>query len=256
VRAAAAAALAALALAVAGCGSDDAGAGGAEKPMLRVSAAASLKAALTRYGDAFEGASVRLSFAGSDELAAQIRQGVKPDVFAAANTRLPEELAAEDLVEPPLVFAVNELVLAVPAASPVRTLAEAGRPGTTVAIGAAGVPVGDYTRAVLAKLPGRQGEAILANVRSNEPDVNGVVGKLTQGAVDAGFVYITDVKAAGDRLRAIALPADVAPQVSYGVAVIKGAAEPEQARAFVEGLLDGAGRDALLEAGFQPPPGG
>jgi molybdate transport system substrate-binding protein len=255
VRAAAAPALAALALAVAGCGGGD-GAGGAGEPVLRVSAAASLKSALTRYGDAFEGASVRLSFAGSDELAAQIRQGVEPDVFAAANTRLPEELAAAGLVEPPVVFAVNELVLAVPAASPVRTVAEVARPGTTLAIGAAGVPVGDYTRAVLAKLPGGAGRAILANVRSDEPDVNGVVGKLTQGAVDAGFVYATDVKAAGDRLRGIALPEEVAPQVSYGVAVVKGAAEPEQARAFVEGLLDGAGRDALLAAGFQPPPRG
>jgi molybdate transport system substrate-binding protein len=144
----------------------------------------------------------------------------------------------------------------VPAASPVRTVAEVARPGTTLAIGAAGVPVGDYTRAVLAKLPGGAGRAILANVRSDEPDVNGVVGKLTQGAVDAGFVYATDVKAAGDRLRGIALPEEVAPQVSYGVAVVKGAAEPEQARAFVEGLLDGAGRDALLAAGFQPPPRG
>jgi molybdate transport system substrate-binding protein len=238
------------ALALAGCG----GGGAAGEPVLRVSAAASLKGALSQYGEAFEGASVRLSFAGSDELAAQIRQGVRPDVFAAADTKLPEALAAEGLVEAPVVFASNKLVLAAPAGSRVRSLADAARPGTTVAVGAEGVPVGDYTRAVLARLPDGQGKAILANVRSAEPDVNGVVGKLTQGAVDAGFVYATDVKAAGDRLLAIPLPAEVAPGVAYGAAVVKGAREPEQARAFVDGLVSGAGRDALFEAGFQPPP--
>ena len=75
-----------------------------------MSAAASLKKALTAYDS-----DASFSFAGSDELAAQIRQGVKPDVFASANTKLPDELYAEGLVEKPVVFAGNRLVLAVPA---------------------------------------------------------------------------------------------------------------------------------------------
>ena len=41
---------------------------------------------------------MRLSFAGSDELAAQIRQGVKPDVYAAANTKLPDALHEKGLL--------------------------------------------------------------------------------------------------------------------------------------------------------------
>ncbi len=101
----------------------------------------------------------------------------------------------------------------------------------------------------------QQRDAILANVRSNEPDVGGVVGKVAQGAVDAGFVYVTDVQAAGGELKAIELPAELKPQVAYGVAVVKGAKHPEQAKAFVDGLLRGAGREALDRAGFLPPPG-
>jgi molybdate transport system substrate-binding protein len=116
------------------------------------------------------------------------------------------------------------------------------------------VPVGDYTRKVLDGLPAARRKAILGNVRSNEPDVKGVVGKLTQGAVDAGFVYRSDVRAADDAVEAIALPAQLAPKVAYGVAVVKGAKHPEQARAFVRGLLNGAGAQALEAAGFLPPP--
>ena len=124
-----------------------------------------------------------------------------------------------------------------------------------IAIGSASVPIGSYTRQVLSKLPGEESEQILANVRSNEPDVGGIVGKLTQGAADAGFVYVTDVKATGGQLKAIDLPDDLQPRVAYGVAVVKGAKHPAQAKAFIDGLLGGAGRDQLRKAGFEPPPG-
>ena len=242
-----------LALGAAGC-SDDEDASGSGSGQVIVSAAASLKTAFTDYGKGFDGTIVRLSFAGSDELAAQIRQGVKPDVFAAANTKLPDELFREGLVEKPVVFATNALVLAVPKDGQIASLEDLGEDGVELAAGAEGVPVGDYTRKVLARLDGDDGDRILANVRSNEPDVNGIVGKLTQGAADAGFVYRTDVLATDGRLRTIALPKALEPDVQYGVAVVKGAPNPEQARAFVDGLVDGAGAQALTRAGFGRAP--
>ena len=252
--------LPAAALLAGGCGGDDGGGESsanpsASKPALTISAAASLKAAFTAYGKQFEEATARFSFAGSDELAAQIKQGVKPDVFAAANTGLPDQLYEQGLVEKPAVFAGNRLVLAVPAdGSEVRSLDDAGDDGVTIAVGSESVPIGSYTRTVLEKLPARQSEQILDNVRSEEPDVAGIVGKLTQGAVDAGFVYVSDVRGAGGRLEAIELPDDVQPSVAYGVAVVKDAENPEQAQAFIDGLLSGAGQQALEAAGFEPPP--
>jgi molybdate transport system substrate-binding protein len=245
--------LLALAAGTAGCGSDDETARGGGT--LVVSAASSLKTAFTTYGEGFGGATVRFSFAGSDLLAAQLRQGVKPDVFASANTTLPDELFAEGLVGKPTVFAGNRLVLAVPAgATTVTTLGDLADKGVTIAAGSASVPVGAYTRKVLSGLDDAREQAILANVRSSEPDVAGVVGKLTQGAVDAGFVYATDVQATGGRLKAIELPAQLEPQVAYGIAIVKGAPHPEQAERFVAGLRQGAGRRALLDAGFTAPP--
>ena len=96
---------------------------------------------------------MRTSFAGSDELAAQIRQGVKPDVFASANTKLPDELFKEGLVEKPVVFAANELVLAVPSDGAVTGLDDLAKPGVTIAMGSESVPVGYFTRTVLDGLP-------------------------------------------------------------------------------------------------------
>lgn len=236
-------------LAVAGCGgSDD---GGSDR--LVVSAAASLQQAFTDYSHR-AGIDAKESFGGSDELAAQIRQGIKPDVYAAANTTLPDELHKEDLIGKPLVFATNALVLAVPAGSQIRSIGELTKPGTAIAIGDPEVPVGSYTREVLDRLPPDQAKAILANVRSEEPDVSGIVGKLTQGAVDAGFVYVTDVNAAGSDLKAIELPPDVEPQVTYAAGVVEGAKHPEQARTYVDELLDGPCADALRDAGFGAAP--
>jgi molybdate transport system substrate-binding protein len=244
--------LAAIVLAVAGCGSDEKGA--AAKPELTVSAAASLKQAFTEYGKQFDAASARFSFAGSDELAAQIEKGVKPDVFAAANTKLPDALYDKGLVEKPTVFAGNRLVLAVPAdATEVGSLKDL-EGDVKLAIGSKDVPIGAYTRTLLDKLPAAQRTAILGNVRSEEPDVAGITGKLTQGAVDAGFLYASDVRATDDKLKAIELPDALQPTVAYGVAVVKGAKHPAEAKAFIDGLLEGAGAQALEDAGFLPPP--
>jgi molybdate transport system substrate-binding protein len=241
----------ALVVVIAGCG----GGGSSSKPTkqsqpLTVSAASSLKTALLKYHS-----KERYSFAGSDVLAAQIKGGARPDVYLAANTKLPQGLYKAGLLDKPVVFAGNRLVIAVPASSKkVKSIADLAKPGVTIAAGSPSVPVGSYARQVIARLPAPQAKKILANIRSNEPDVAGVVGKLTQGAVDAGFVYATDVQAASGKLTAIQLPASLQPRVAYAGAVVKGTKLHHKASAFVKGLLTGKGAAALMEAGFDPPP--
>ena len=239
-----------LAAVAAGCGSSS-----SSPPPLTVSAASSLTKAFTDYGKTFTAAKARFSFGGSDELAAQIRQGVTPDVYAAANTKLPDELYKEHKVDKPTVFAANRLVIAVPADNKtIHSIGDLAKPGVTIAAGSPTVPIGSYTREALAKLPKSEATAIEANIKSNEPDVAGIVGKLTEGAVDAGFLYVTDVKATNGKLKAISLPASLAPAVAYGVAVVKGAKHPQQARQFIAGLLHGKGEQELRADGFLPPP--
>jgi molybdate transport system substrate-binding protein len=240
--------IASLALLGAGCGDDD------EETTITVSAAASLQTAFEAYEDHLDGFKARYSFAGSDELAAQIKQGANPDVFASANTTYPDELNKEGLVETPEVFIGNDLVIAVPADNPadVVSIPDLAKPGVDLVIGTNTVPVGSYTEEVLGKLLPAERKAIDANVRSREPDVTSIVGKLTQGAADAGFLYTSDVAAAGDELDAIKLPADLAPRVQYGIAVVSRSDHQDDAKAFVDGLRDPSGQELLEQNGFKP----
>ena len=237
-----------------GAGSEGGSGGGSGDGTLVVLGASSLTEAVTEYAEQFEGASVKTSFAGSDQLAAQIRQGAKADVFLSADTGYPAELHREGLVEKPELFAANELVVIVPAGSDLRSLSQLGEPGTKVVIGDPSVPVGSYTRTVLGRLPAAEREAILANVRSEEPEVAAIVAKVEQGAADAGFVYVTDARAAGDMVDTIAIPARLQPEVAYGGAVVAGSGDPAAASEFLNGLIEGEGAADLRRAGFVPPP--
>jgi molybdate transport system substrate-binding protein len=247
------------ALVVAGCGgggsssSSSSTAGDSSGGRLIVLGASSLTEAVTKYGEGFEGADVKPSFAGSDELAAQIQQGAKADVFASADTEYPEELFKEGLVEKPQVFARNELVIAVPEGSDIKSLADLTKPGTKIVIGDPSVPVGSYTRTVLGHLPAAQREAITSNVVSEETEVASIVAKLEGGAADAGFVYVTDEKSA-EGLEPVELEAKLQPRVEYGVAVVKSSGDKPAAEEFVAGLIEGEGQEDLREVGFLPPP--
>ena len=125
-----------------------------------------------------------------------------------------------------------------------------------IAIGSESVP--DrllHARGAARKLPAAEEKAILANVRSKEPDVKGIVGKLTQGAVDAGFVYVTDVQrhrrqAEGDRAAGGAR----SPRSPTAPAWSRARSSPTPAQEFIDGLLDGAGADALAGGRLRLPP--
>ena len=197
-------------------------------------------------------ANARYSFGGSDELAAQIREGAPADVYAAASSKHPQELYDEGLVEKPLTFASNRLVVIVPKDNPagIEAVRDVRRPGTKLVVAAEAVPVGDYTRTVLSDLGL---EEALGNVVSNEDDVKGVVAKVSIGEADAGFVYATDAAATGDDVRVVELPERSQPPIEYQIAVVKGSDKTEAAEAFVQKVLGQEGREALTAAGFLLP---
>lgn len=194
----------------------------------------------------------RYNFAGSDELATQIREGGDADVYAAASPKYPDELANEGLVDGPRVFATNRLVLIVPKrlADDITRVDDLAEEDVKLVIGAEGVPVGDYTRDVIESL-GRP--EILDQVVSEEENVKGVVSKVALGEADAGFVYATDARTAGDKVTTIELPEGSQADVRYPVAVVADTDQQDEAEEFVELLVSREGRAALERAGFGLP---
>jgi molybdate transport system substrate-binding protein len=192
----------------------------------------------------------RYSFAGSNQLAAQIRQGAPADVFAAANLKLPYGLFADGLCSRPVVFTRNALVLIVPRGNParIRTVFDLRRKGVKLVIAAQGVPVGEYALQVLRKL---KLTAVLRNVVSRETDVREVLAKVALGEADAGFVYLTDARTVPRKVRTFAIPPRGRPEIEYGICVVL-RNDKAAGRAFVKRVLGPTGQNALRSYGFLP----
>jgi molybdate transport system substrate-binding protein len=215
---------------------------------ITVFAASSLTEVLPRIDK-----SPRYSFAGSDQLAIQIRQGAPADVFAAASPKQPELLFRVGLLRKPVVFATNRLIVLVPRSNPahIRSIYDLRREGVKIVIGDGTVPVGAYTRQILDAL-GITAD-VTRNVVSQETDVKGIVTKVALGEADAGFVYLTDAKPVASRTRSIALPTWAQPAIRYEAAVVKASSRPLAAKALLNTLPSQRGRLLLKQAGFGLP---
>ncbi len=197
--------------------------------------------------------SERYSFAGSDQLALQIRQGAPADVFASASAKYTELAFRDGFVQRPVVFATNKLIVLVPRSNPagIKTVYDLRRPGLKLVIGDKSVPIGTYTRQILDTL-GITND-VMSNVVSQETDVKGIVAKIALGEADAGLVYRTDAKPVASKTHAVALPDWAQPPVRYEVAVVKESAHLVAARAYIKKLTSKLGRKLLAAAGFGLP---
>jgi molybdate transport system substrate-binding protein len=194
----------------------------------------------------------RYAFGGSNTLAAQIQQGAPADVFASANTSLPNQLYAKGLCSKPVVFTRNALVIVVPKSNPaaIKSVYSLTKPGIKLDIAAGGVPVGSYTLQVLKNM--NLSASVLKNVVSQETDVRGVLSKVALGEADAGFVYSTDATTVPGQVTVIKVPAWAQPKVQYGICVVNASGDKGDAQAFVTKVLSKAGQAKLQNAGFLP----
>jgi molybdate transport system substrate-binding protein len=247
---------AAMAAAATGCAAStgqNSGASDSEKT-LTVFAAASLKAPFTKLATTFEeshpGTKVALSFAGSSDLVTQISQGAPADVFASADTKNMAKLADAGLLDGAAAnFATNVLAIAVPPANPasIASFADLARPGVRVVVCAGQVPCGTATAAV------EKATGVTLKPVSEESSVTDVLGKVTSGEADAGIVYVTDVRAAGDKVKGIPFAEADKAINTYPIATVGSSKNKELAAAF-NALVTGAeGKKVLSDAGFGAP---
>ena len=245
------------------CGSSTADSS-SETTRLTVLAAASLKTVFPKIGAAFTdqhpGVTFAFSFAGTDQLAAQIQQGAPADVFAGASTTYGDQLAAAHLIESYHVFCTNQLVVITPATNPagITSLQDLARSGLKLVIGSATVPVGAYTRTILSNLETIYGSGyanqVLGNVVSNEDSVTSIVTKVQSGEADAGFVYVTDALAAGSDVNTMSLPSEAQAVATYPIAVVSASPHVSVGRQFTDFVLGSSAQQLVTEAGFGPAP--
>ena len=194
----------------------------------------------------------KYSFGGSNTLAAQIQLGAPADVFASANTSIPATLYAKGLIEKPVDFTRNTLVIVVPKPNPagITSIYDLTKPGVSIDVAASGVPVGSYTLQILSQMNIKS--AVLANVVSQETDVREVLSKVALGQVDAGFVYSTDAQTVPGQVTVIKVPAWAEPKVTYAMAVVTKSPNQASAQAFVNEVLSRTGQAMLASFGFLP----
>lgn len=221
---------------------------------ITVFAAASLKTTFTQLAKDFEvqhpGTKVTLSFAGSSDLVTQITQGAPADVFASADAKNMAKLADAGLVGGAATdFATNVLEIAVPPGNPasISSFADLARPGVKVVTCASQVPCGAAAEAV------EKAAGTTLSPVSEESSVTDVLGKVTSGEADAGLVYVTDVKGAGDKVRGIPFPESDQAVNTYPIATVGTSKNKSLAAAFIANVTSEAGRKVLSDAGFGTP---
>jgi molybdate transport system substrate-binding protein len=241
---------------VAGCGSSSSkgSSGSSAQKTLTVYAASSLTSTFTELGKKFEashpGVKVSFSFGGSSDLVAQIQQGAPADVFASADTaNMDKAVAAKDVTGTPANFASNTLEIAVPPDNPagVASLKDLAKAGTKVVLCAPEVPCGAAAQKV------EQSSGVTIKPVSEEQAVTDVLTKVESGEADAGLVYVTDVKAAGNKVKGVTFPQASAAVNTYPIAALTHSKNPDLGKAFVDLVTGSQGRTVLAAAGFAKP---
>src|SRR6516165_1228873 len=163
---------------------------------ITVFAASSLKETFTEIGKQFEAAhpgdTVKFSFGASSTLATQITSGAPADVFASAAPKNMDTVISAGDASNPQNFAKNTAEIAVPPSNPasVTSVNDLAKSSVKVALCEPQVPCG----VVAAKVFKNAG--IKVKPVTLQPDVKSVLTQVELGNVDAGVVYVTDVKAA------------------------------------------------------------
>jgi molybdate transport system substrate-binding protein len=221
---------------------------------ITVFAAAPLKPTFTLLAGKFQtdnpGATVDFDFATSSELANQLAQGASADIFASADSAQMDTVTKADLTgSDPVNFASNTLVIVTAPGDPkqIHSFADLAKPGLNVAVCQLPAPCGAATQRI------EDDTGVHLNPVSEESAVSGVLTKVTNGEADAGLVYITDARKAGDKVSTVKFPESANAVNLYSIAILKHASQPALAQKFVDLVTGATGQKALDQAGFAHP---
>lgn len=209
---------------------------------VRVFAAASLKNALDDAAQAFtkqSGQTISISYAASSALAKQIEQSAPADIFISADLDWMDYLEERKLLLEGTRKNLlgNELVLIAPASSTLSVDIAPGfdlagaLAGGRLAVGSVqGVPAGKYAKAALETL--KVWDSV-ADKLAQADNVRAALALVAQGEAPLGIVYKTDAFAEPKVKIVARFPEDTHPPIIYPAAILKEAAAPDAAKAFL-----------------------
>lgn len=223
---------------------------------LTVLAASSLTETFTELKGEFEsdhpGVTVDLVFDSSATLAQRTVEGAPGDVLATADLATMQAATDGDAIEGDgQIFATNTMVLAMPADNPAQIAAfpDLDRPQVSYVVCVDTAPCGKVAATLLSR------GGITHEPASLEPDVKAVLARVTAGEADAGLVYATDAKAAGDQVTTVEIPGAADAVTTYPIGSLSQSQQPGLAKDFVRLVIGSDGQQILAAAGFGPPPG-
>ena len=225
---------------------------------LYVSAAASLTDVCAAIKTEFEkknpGVAVVLNTGASGLLLRQIEQGAPADVFVSADEDTMDQAVSHKAVDPATrrMVAGNALALAVsPSGDALPSLDAIVGPGVSrIAMGnPVSVPAGRYARDVL------QEAGIYETLKPKlilAENARQALDYLSRGEVDAAFVFASDVRKAGTKVR-VALTLPTKRAVTYPAAVTAGSKNTDGAKTFLSYLATPEARAVFKANGFTTP---
>lgn len=222
--------------------------GGALSGSITVDAASSLTEAFDSLKASFEsdhaGTTITISYGPSSDFATQISQGAPVDVFASASTSSMDAVGSAAIN--PTNFVTNTLEIAVPPGNPadIHSVADLAKSGVKVAVCDPEVPCGSVAQDVF------ENAGVSVHPAASLADVKTTLAAVESGEVDAGVVYLTDVRAAGDQVHGVPIPTDINSTTTYPIAVLKDAKNPDLAQAWVDYVLSPKGGQVLAADGF------
>ncbi len=214
----------------------------AEKTTIKVSAAISLKEALTKLKEVYtkKEPKVELQFnlGSSGLLQKQIEEGAPADLFISAGKKQMDELAAKGLIDPETRVDLlgNELVLIVAKEKKgaIKSFANLADKAQTMSIGQPEtVPAGKYARETLVslKLWNKVEKRIIF-----AKDVRQVLAYVESGNVDAGLIYRSDAVGLQSAAVVAVAPKGSHSPIVYPMAAVKASKNLEPTKRFMNFL--------------------
>jgi molybdate transport system substrate-binding protein len=199
------------------------------------------------FSTAYPAVRVNLTFGPDSDLAARAAAGPAPDLIALESHA---SIAAAGTTAAPVLFARDQIVMAIPADNPkgLRGLADLNRPDVRLALCSESEPCGTVAATALA-----EAQVPVPATAIRATDVRAAMAQLRDGHVDVALVYRSDARLAGDTVATLEFGQSAAAQAELLAAIPTGAPNPVAANAFLVYLTSPSTLDGLTNAGFRPP---